>query len=217
MEIRHLIICDIDDSLIRSNTTFDFLAYIAKSSRGKQWRLGLLTHPASPLFLVLTALGRITGQDLIRNAALRILNGLENNYVEKMAFTFYENGLKEKINPEVWNRMNKYQDALRCLASSTLQPVAHAIASSLGVAYRASELEEINGRLTGRLAVDLTGQKERVAIELKREHPVAKLVVITDNRSDRNLVAMADERIVVIRRESDKSFWSDLQPSYIHS
>lgn len=217
METRHLIICDIDDSLFRSNTTFDFLAYVAKPSWRMRWQLRLLTHRASPIFLLFTVVGKITGKDLVRNTALRLLTGMDKHEVDQMAVSFYEKGLKEKINLEVWNRMNAYPHAYRCLASSTLQPVAQAIASSLDVAYRASELEVINGRLTGRLSIDLTGKKEGVAIELKQIHPTARLIAITDNKSDRKLVEMADERIVIIRRDSDKSYWSDLQPSYIHS
>jgi phosphoserine phosphatase len=216
MEMKNLVLCDIDDTLFRSNTTFDFLEYATKSRWMLRTKLRFLTRRWSPIFLLLTALGSFVRRDIVRERSLRLLAGLESKQTAELASAFYDDWLSKRLNSEVWALVCRDHASDRYLVSSTLDPVATVIATRLGVRYRSSVLEVINGRLTGRLASDLKGRKQEFARELKRLYPAARLVVITDNRSDRDLVEMADERYVIINKESDKSFWSDLRPSYLH-
>lgn len=214
MEKSLLILSDIDDTLFRSNTTYAFLSYVLRPFALRSWKLRLLTGRWSPVFLVLTVLGKLQGRDLVRARSLRLLLGLPKSLLEQQAPRFYDEYLAFKINDDVLalirNKKGSYY-----LISSTLDPVARIIGQRLEMTPLSSMLEEANGKLTGNLLQDLTGKKHKVARELADRNPESRLVVVTDNRSDYDLVAMADERFVVIRKESDKHFWANLQPSYL--
>jgi phosphoserine phosphatase len=215
METRYLVLCDIDDTLFRSNTTFDFLAFVTKNRTLQRWWLRLLTARWSPVFLFLTALGAVSGHDLVRRLGIRLLKGLKTDQLQEQAFTFYDDWLGSRLNHDVWALVKGFEQANIFLISSTLDPVADAIAQRLGVSFRSSRLESVNGTLTGILREDVVGKKNSIARELKRDYPAAKLVAITDNRSDHALVELADDRYIVIRNEADKLFWSGLQPTYL--
>lgn len=217
MDMKYLVLCDIDDSLFRSNTTFDFLEYAARNDGVLRTWLRIYTRRWSPVFLFLTALGAVIRRDVVRERGIRLLAGMEKKRIQTLAFAFYDEWLAPRINTEVETLLNRHPESGRYLVSSTLEPVAMAIASRLGVDFRASQLEEVNGRLTGRMTLDLTGEKHAIAVALREQNPSARLIVITDNRSDRKLVEMAEERFVIVHSESDRLFWSDLHPSYIHA
>jgi phosphoserine phosphatase len=214
MERNYLILCDIDDTLFRSNTTYEFVAYVLRSFPARLWQMKLLTGRWSPFFLVLTALGKLGGRDLIKERSLLLLRGLDATLLEQQAPQFYEECLASQINFEVLSLLQSKRGE-QFLISSTLDAVAQIIGQRLGMAPLSSTAEVTQGRLTGRLSNDLTGRKHEIALQLTSKYPGRRLLVVTDNRSDYDLVAMAEDRFVVIRKESDKLFWSDLHPSYL--
>lgn len=214
MEKTYLILCDIDDTLFRANTTYQFLAYVLRPFVVRSWQLKLLTWRMSPVFWTLTVLGKFWNRDVVRERALLLLRDLPASLLEQQAPRFYEDCLTSKINPEVYSLLQT-KPGDRFLLSSTLDPVAQVIGERLHMTAVASALENSRGVLTGRLSKDLSGRKHQVARELSAAYPGRRLVVITDNQSDYDLVAMADDRFVVVKKESDRKFWSDLQPSYL--
>ena len=97
------------------------------------------------------------------------------------------------------------------LASNSLEPIVKAIAIQNGVEYVATTLTESNGTYTGEIERDLTGRKHDVIDhkQLKNYH------VVTDNKSDYQLVKRAHKKFVLIGKNSDRKFWDKLNPEYI--
>jgi phosphoserine phosphatase len=84
------------------------------------------------------------------------------------------------------------------LVSNALYPVIAEIGHTLDLPYVSSTLDDVSGVLTGRLCKDLTGQK-RKALEafLGRSLSTVKFAVLTDNKSDRDLVAAAQSAVLI--------------------
>jgi phosphoserine phosphatase len=218
MESGTLILCDICDSLYRSNTTFDFVSFhLRRKSTPLRFWFVLISNRLSPLFWLLELAGKMTRRDYVRICTLHLLKGHSLAEMDAMAFEFLDFYLADRRNPEVWEIIQRFSGAQLAVISSTIDPVARAIATQMRALCFSSRLEIRNGVLTGRLEKDMTGQKHKVALAWKKDHPKSKLVVITDNRSDHQLVSMADERYVVIRRQTDMAFWNALKPTFINA
>jgi phosphoserine phosphatase len=212
-----LIVCDVCDTLFHSNTTFDFIRfYLKRKSFWKRVAFALLTSHLSPVFYGLVGLGRATRNDLIRTLAIRLLNGAGVEALRTEAENFYVQVLVNRKNEPVF----KLIEGMRVgntlmLVSSSLQPVVCVISNYLSCAYIASELQYTGNVYTGVLATDLTGKKH-VAVRSLHGTDKSALVVITDNRSDVELVRSASERYVVIKHDREKVFWKELSPTYIN-
>ena len=91
------------------------------------------------------------------------------------------------------------------LVSNAIEPVVRQIARQFKVPYLASQQCTRDGRLTGWLAKDLTGRK-RSMLEafLNQSLHDAEFAVITDNRSDQDLVMAADPAMLVTKGEPRK-------------
>lgn len=124
--------------------------------------------------------------------------------------------LPDRANAALHDRLAAHRAAADrvVLVSSSLEPVVNSIADLLETEYRASTLEFAGDICTGRLLDDLTGNKAAVVQELLAHEPT-RLKVYTDNRSDRGLVAMADEATIVIPRGADDKQWAGAQCEYL--
>jgi phosphoserine phosphatase len=112
----------------------------------------------------------------------------------------------------------RLQEHLRCgdrvlLASSSLDLIIAPVARCLGVEWVASQLEFANDICTGRLATDLTGRKPPALAALLT--PGVSLHVYTDNRSDRDLLNLADQRTVIVPRSSKRGRWAGEDCEYL--
>lgn len=89
----------------------------------------------------------------------------------------------------------QYQGHPVFLASCTLAPIAHAIAEKLRLnGYIASTLAfDENGRATGGLERDVTGNKRMILAEAYPEIFNGKIIAYTDNREDIDLMEAASE------------------------
>ena len=101
------------------------------------------------------------------------------------------------------------------LVSSSLDVVIKVIAERNKFNWASSQMEVLNGIATGKLKNDLTGKKQIVATQIMKEMGIQKLMVITDNRTDKELVEMADERYIVIKSTEEREYWSSLNPHFI--
>jgi phosphoserine phosphatase len=207
-----LVICDVCDTLYRSNTTFDFIRYFVgrKKSPLRIW-FYLLTNRKSPLFFFLIFVGKVSRRDWIRTLALKFLKGTSMEELDSLATSFYTDFLIGRSNVEVFKLLS--QDAI--LVSSSIDPVVATIAKANGLKFKSSRMEWHQGKATGNLATDITGHKHEIAAEIFSLGSFNQLRVITDNRSDWELVKLADERFVIIKEESEKKFWRDLNPTFV--
>jgi phosphoserine phosphatase len=207
--------CDVCDTLYRSNTTFDFIRFVAAKRGGFSGvRLWVISSNQSPLFYLLILLNKVTGRDWPRQLALRFLRGMSSEELEKEATQFYQQYLVPRANQEIFEYIKK-PGVTAILLSSSINPVIKAIAHANSLSYLCSELELKDGKATGQLQIDMTGRKHEVAKKLMAERAILSVGVITDNYSDWELVKLADERLVVVASEAQKNFWKPLSPHFI--
>jgi phosphoserine phosphatase len=175
-----------------------------------------MTEKWSPLYYFLAIAGKVLKKDIIRACALKLLSGKKFEDVMELAEKFYSEALLGKCNNHILDFVNKQKDHyVGFLVSSSIHPVVKIIADHNGFQFLASTLEMKDGLITGKLTDDLTGRKHKVVRELMEKHKATRLIVVTDNHSDFDLVKMADERHVVIKSEAQKNFWHSLRPNFI--
>ena len=214
---KKLIVCDVCDTLYKSNTTFDFLKYLAAHERGfRFFLLQVISSKRFLLFYLLAIAGKIIKLDIIRLLSLRLLQGLKYSFLNKKANEFYDQFLFFKRNEVIFNLLEKEKERSHLiLVSSSLDVVIKVIAERNKFNWASSQMEVLNGIATGKLKNDLTGKKQIVATQIMKEMGIQKLMVITDNRTDKELVEMADERYIVIKSTEEREYWSSLNPHFI--
>lgn len=215
MPDKTLIVCDVCDTLYDSNTTFDFIRFYAdrKGGPARVW-LRLISSRYSPLFYFLIFTGKIFGIDLVRILALQLLSGLNRESLSDLAFDFHDIFLQKRKNEKVFSLLERLKkDGDVRLLSSSIDPVIRAIAQRNGFSFQSSTLRYQNGISTGKLQEDLTGIKHTQLADWQNGY--TRLTVVTDNRSDYDLVKMADERYVVLPPASQEKFWQPLHPNFI--
>jgi phosphoserine phosphatase len=220
----NVFVFDVCDTLFYSNTTFDFLHFVLQQQGavGKQALLKSLTTRWSPLFVGLAVWQKVLGGDPIKTVALRLLAGTPKADLYALGQRFVAEFLPVR-------RIARSHELLAGLAttstrvvllSASLDPVIEALAEALGpVEFVSSQLEyDAQGRATGHLQRELTGQKQHALQELlgTQAEPV-RLAVATDNFTDLELVTQAQVRYVVVHSAAAKQFWQKLNPQFIEA
>jgi phosphoserine phosphatase len=160
--------------------------------------------------------GRFLDIDLVRKSALLLIRNKSLFELKGLAEKFYNDFLKKRVNKQVINLIYKGEGRRIVLMSSSIDVVVNVIASSIGVECYSSELEYRNGLATGRLKTDLTGIKGEVTQHLlTAADSSVELTVITDNKTDWELMRMAQQRYVVVKSSNEKGFWKTLNPIFI--
>ncbi len=216
---KRIYLFDVCNTLFDSNTTFDFIHFHLKKNKSyfRIWSYNLIVKKWSPLFWFLVATNKITRLDLHRRLVVFMLRNTTRVELVNTAELFYKEVLTEL-------RIKKVQDLLHQVKSETLNevllvsgsidPVVQVIADHLGVKYLSSHLAYKHGKVAGFLSKDLIGRKESfVKNYLQNNH----VTVITDNYSDRRLLELADERLVVLKNSKSKLAWGDLDATFIMS
>ncbi|MEQ1777320.1 MAG: haloacid dehalogenase-like hydrolase [Nitrosomonas sp.] len=213
-------VVDVCGTLVRDDTTLGLLRH--HFSRDSRRRIRYLLYKAmtarhSPLRLSFIVAERLTGQHLLKHFAVRLLAGDKEVALNQSAAEYAALLLAERRTPSVWSLL---EDPLLSgqvvLASASLEPVVASLAAATGARYVASTLENHDGVLTGRFAVDLTGHKEQALIE-KYGHAVlaGQVCVISDNFSDRPLLEKAFRAYVVLHRASYRQRWQGLDATFL--
>lgn len=213
---RKLIICDVCDTLYNSNTTLDFVRFVVEKDKGiKRLLLLLINSQKSPLFYFLIIAGKLIHKDLFRWLLLKFLRGKPKTELDFLAQQFYSYFLASRSNRQVFQKLLSNDETIILLLSSSIDPVISAIANANQLKFYSSKLEWAQGKATGNLRMDMTGQKHEFAKRFLSEGNFGRLQVITDNRSDWELVKLADERFIIVKNESEKIFWKSLDPVFI--
>ncbi len=216
MNAKKLVVCDVCDTLYRSNTTFDFIRFVSKRGGPLGFFLfSVLADRKSPVFYFLILAGKIMRKDIVRSSVLRMLGGKSNEELMLLAHLFYHEFLIARANEKAFQLLPENSVDMVVLISSSIDPVVRVIAQECKFSFVSSQLEWKEGIATGYLETDLTGRKHEVAKRLMHESSLDRLQVITDNRSDWKLVSLADERFVIIRSEGERKFWNELNPVFI--
>ena len=207
-----LAVFDVCGTLYRSNTTFDFLRYLIKTGVLPRHLTEILLGPNLFIKSGFKMFERISGKSLLKPLVLRALAGIPSLAVYEAATGFVATELAE-VRIETTHRLleNAKTQGRVMLISSSVEPVVRAVAQHLGnLEYIASTLEESNGILTGRVACE---QHSRKLQSLRKVDSLlsTELTVVTDNRSDLQLMQEAQHRVAVVWSLRDLRFWQTFE------
>lgn len=213
-------VVDVCGTLVRDDTTLGLLRYHFSrdgSRRGRARFLESVTRRRSLLWFGFAAAEKLTGRHLLKHVAVRLLAGDKVESLSESAVEYAEWLFSERRVLSVWKRLEEPLFGGRVvLASASLSPVVGALAEEMGVDYVASELEEKNGRLTGRYARDLTGCKEDALAERYGEGiRTGAERVFTDNFTDRPLVEKAHRSCIVLHSPSHRARWDGVDADFL--
>ena len=202
-----LIVFDLCDTLYAANTTRGFLQHLGRSRPKVAKVLKRWTSRSSPGFW-LGAIAHRLGRDLARKRMVGALAGLDRAELADAADGYVAADLAGRANAPLHEALARHRaagDRIFILTNS-LDPVVQAVAEHLGVEGRGSLLEWNGDRCTGRIRDDLTGRKGRLAAAMRQAGE--RLVVYTDNRTDRDLVDLADEATIVLPHGRPAERWA---------
>ncbi|WP_289043124.1 HAD family hydrolase [uncultured Aliiroseovarius sp.] len=192
---------DVCGTLYDANTTAGLVMF-HHARRGHRWRHAALAAISrrGVLKTGLVGIAKLTRFDAHRVLVLASLRGESQSSLQASAKGYVADHLPALSIAATHARLAQMRTAgwQPVLVSNALSPVIEEIARQLDLPFIASEPAHRAGRLTGRLARDLTGQK-RKAVEAYLDRPLdaVEFAVITDNRSDRDLVAAANPAVLV--------------------
>ena len=199
-----LVVFDVCDTLYYSNTTFDFIEYHTKHQLIKRLLFKIYTSKISPLFILGVFYNKIFNCDIIKDFSIKLLEGDSKERLYSSAENFLDQVLKSKKILELHDVLKNSKEQSRViLLSASIDPVIFAISKKLEVPFFSSELEYDNNLCTGKLKVDLTGEKE-TKLSTK---DFMQMTVYSDNLSDANLMLKAKSAYAIIHNSSQKQFW----------
>jgi len=212
-----LVIFDLCDTLYNVNTTVGFVDYYRSVEQDQ--RIGRILHrwlsKTSPWFYFGAITQRLLGWDVARQRIIAALAGESRAKLTKAAGDYARNMLPPHANRPLHDRLSSHLAAGDhvMLLSSSLDLVVEEAATVLGVDYRASKLGFDGDSCTGRLDQDLTGRKASEIRDLIETS--SSICVYTDNRSDRDLIAIADQATIVIAQGNPDDRWGGNGCDYI--
>ena len=214
IEKKESFIFDVCDTLFNSNTTFDFLSYYFKQYGylSKFFKLKLITAKYSPVHLLLKVLSKIYNRDYYKITGVYLLKNHSCKEVEIGASKFIKEILLDKRIESTFKLLEENLES-SILLSSSIEPVIKMIAKKLQIKkYFATTIGTSNGSYTGHIIQEIRGIKEIMV----KEELNSKCTVITDNKSDYNLLSYASKRIIVISNSHEKDYWNLLNPQFIY-
>jgi len=216
-----LMVVDVCGTLVRDDTTMGLIAHHLSKDPSKPIRrvvFALTTARLSPFRMGFALLERISGRHLLKHFAVRLLAGDTEESLSLSASSYAAQLLADRRVLAVWDMLNAHQrlSGRVILASASLGFIVKCLADAIGADFVASELESINGVLTGRYMIDLTGCKE-TAIDAKYGNCLAdgEFSMISDNVTDRRLMERAGAAFVVLHKESHRVRWSGFNATYL--
>jgi HAD superfamily phosphoserine phosphatase-like hydrolase len=216
--MKALAVFDLCDTLYAENTTLGFLRFHAASRSDPSFAriVDRWSLRRSPFFLFGEVARQLTGLDLPKRRMIAALRGESWHDLRRSARCYASELLPLLSNPVIHERL----DAHRCrgdvvlIISASLDIVVEPIARKLGAGFEAARLGFANGRCTGRIERDLSGRKLPVVLG-KLEESGARLIVYSDNRSDRALLRAADEAYAVIPAGKSFDRWAGDAVNYV--
>ena len=212
-------IFDLDGTVTRGDTFVAFLVCVLKK---EPWRLHRCLQ--LPYKTAMSALGRISNDDLKVAFLSAILKGVTRDKIEKYAVEFAEKCARDMVKPAAlvkinWHRAKKHR---LILASASVDLYVPLLAGLLGFDQTVcTRVEWADGRLTGRLlGSNLRGVAKLDAVRTILEKGRGQTIfAYSDSHLDFPLLAFADHGVAVdadpiLLRDAPRSgivteFWQD--------
>lgn len=194
---------DVCGTLYDANTTAGFIRHHHKlcQNTARQFFLFLITARYLPVKYALILFAKLFKFDLHRTLCVLTLRDQSRSSLEHSAQDYVAALNAVKID-EAHARIATLQaDGWHpVLVSNSIDIIIHAIATKMNIGYVASQLAWQKDKSSGRIQVDLTGIK-RLHLEEYLGASLEKIsfAVITDNRSDRDLIKCAIPAMLVAK------------------
>jgi len=201
---------DVCGTLYNANTTFAFLDDYF--SANKKY---LFFRKVSNLFVVKVLnhyIYKYFKMDIIRVVATSFLKGEKVETVASYSHKFVHQKLQNKIKQNIYKKLKQYKEEnyTIVLMSGSYEFIIKDVLDYVGADYFfASKLEVNNGVYEGRYEEDILLSKLQL---LKKEFPtISTLVVLSDNKTDLNLMLEANEAFAICNKKKHCSFWKQNQ------
>ncbi len=197
---------DVCDTIYKVNTTFSFLDHFCANNR-KYLFFRKITR-LFPIKVFNYFFYKIFKKDIIRFFGTSFLRGKEVEEVQKYSHIFVHTDLVQEIKDSTVAMLNQYKDQgyQIVLMSGSYTFIIEEVAKYFEVDhFYASKLNTVDKFYTGKYDEDILLSKyELLQNEFKK---IDELVVVSDNKSDLELMQAADQSFAVCNKENDIKFW----------
>lgn len=196
---------DVCGTIYKSNTTFDFLKYYFQDN--EKYTIFSRFINTLPVILINKAFILLFKIDFVRFLATSFLKGERLYKLESAGKDFVANYLKDRFISPIIQLLRKYKDKgyRIVLISGSYDFIVKYAAEEVGAdAYFASVLSEKNGVIKGTYKEDLLNKKKGYIFS--QYGNIEELVFVTDNRSDLDLIELADTAYIVTPQKKI-GFW----------
>ena len=202
---RNYFLIDICGTYVNDNTTFGLIKkhYAKTTIRGIFVRMFLYKY--SPLKILVFFLEKISGNEILKRILIYSIRGVEVSSLEKTANKYAKELISKKYHFD--DRVRKYIEKYKKIsfpifASASIEPIVRAIAFQERIPYVSTQLEIVNNKYTGKISNDIKGLK---AYEIYKKFNIDinknDYFLITDNKSDLNLVRDSLLTIFILRKK----------------
>jgi len=197
---------DVCGTIYDANTTFDFLDYYFKDNdkynNFTKLRKVFLVKVSNYIFY------KYFKKDITRLIATSFLKNEPIEKVQKSAKQYVNNILSNKIKKQTINLMKTYKNKgfhIILMSGSYNVLIEHIQAYFDTDDYFASKLEIKNSKYTGKYKYDQLLNKKDT---LQEYYPnIDELIVVSDNRTDYELMKFATKSYAICNKEKQKKFW----------
>jgi HAD superfamily phosphoserine phosphatase-like hydrolase len=200
-------IFDVCDTLYRVNTTFQFLDEFFKKK--KLFRIYKKISNSFFLKSLNYLIYKSSDLDLVRIVGTLFLKGFKVEEIKKFTHNFVYKTLSSQINEIIFEKIRDYKDRgyKIILMSGSYDFIIKEVADYFDISeYYASKLKIIDGFYTGQFERDILMNKKKLLI--KKFGKIDYLSVISNNKSDADLMHFADEAFAICNKKRDLKFWS---------
>lgn len=194
---------DVCGTLYDESTTAGFVRHMEQSKPGRSsFRFYVLEAlRRRPFRTCVIALGKLLGRDIFRESYIGLLRGLEKAHLQKCAKDYAAHLDDAHPIAAAHNRYKKAEEEgwQVVLVSNSLDLVIEAIAKRKGLPWRASSLGWHQDQCLGRLENDLKANKLSAVKDLLGDQYISsRFMVITDNKTDRDLIEVSKPTVLVV-------------------
>jgi HAD superfamily phosphoserine phosphatase-like hydrolase len=205
---------DVCGTLYDSNTTFDFLDNYFRDD--KKYMLFRKFSKSLPGKLLNYPFYRFFQYDIIRMIATGFLKGCSKSQLKDATKSFVNEELENKIKKNIHQLLNEYKQkgyAIILMSGSYSMIVEHVSAYVGADGFFASELEVQEDYYTGKYKSDQLFNKKEILFT--RYPNITELIVVSDNRTDYELMNAADKGYAICNKSKQVSFWQSKKLSHV--
>ena len=204
--MKQIAIFDVCDTLYNVNTTFQFLDQFLINNKKY-----FFFRKISKLFLVKVLnyfFYKLFDVDFIRTLGTLFLKGKKVEEIKNFTYKFVQNNLALEIKKIIAIKINYYKNKgyQIVLMSGSYDFIINEVANYFNInEFYASKLKIVDGVYTGKYDKDILIKKNELLME--KYDTIDELVVISNNKTDLNLMMSADQAYAVCNKEKDFKFW----------